>query len=350
MKRTLTLLLTAIMILVIFVGCAQISNDASDTSADPNNATPETNSIDSAESSDEFLLGVSFPFLNDPYFVIMRDTFVREADARGWTLTESDAASDPAKQANAIDNMISAGCDAIVICAVDSEAIVPSIKNCNDAGIPVFTIDVKCSTTENEKVEFHIETNNYQGGQIVGEWLVDYLGGEGKIAIGNYPQIECCRMRYDGFVDALEGSNIEIVAEQRGCSVDEGMKIGEAWAASIAKEIDAVYCTDDNTAYGIMTAFLNNDIEDVVFCAVDGQQMSQQAMIDGKPFGCSGAQRPRLMAELEMEAIDRYLEGGTLPEIVQIPVVNITPENAASIDIPGNTGYPPFSIDWSQYD
>lgn len=73
-------------------------------------------------------------------------------------------------------------------------------------------------------------------------------------------------------------------------------------------------------------------------------------MIDGKPFGCSGAQRPRLMAELEMEAIDRYLEGGTLPEIVQIPVVNITPENAASIDIPGNTGYPPFSIDWSQYD
>lgn len=339
---------TIVWSLPTMTGAEEVTEVVQSEAADNENETGLTGLEKAVKDNQDgtFKLGVAYPFLNDPYFVIMRDTFNREAEARGWEVSESDASSDPSKQANAIDNMIHAGCDVICICAVDSEAIVPSIAACNEAGIPVFTIDVKCSTTENEKVEFHVETNNYQGGQIVGEWALEYLGGQGKIAICDYPQIECCRMRYQGFIDAIEGSDIEIVATQRGCSVDEGMKIGEAWASSIAKNIDLVYATDDNTAYGVMTAFLNNDITDVVVSAVDGQEISQQCMIDGLPFGCSGTQRPRLEAEIEFQAIDRFLESKSLPEIVQIPCICMTPENASSIDIPGNTGYPAFEVDW----
>lgn len=47
------------------------------------------------------------------------------------------ADSDAAKQASQISNMISSNCDVIGLCAVDTTAVLASVQECNNAGIPI---------------------------------------------------------------------------------------------------------------------------------------------------------------------------------------------------------------------
>ena len=56
------------------------------------------------------------------FFIQLVDAAQNEADATGCTLMTNSCDSDSAKQITALENFISAGCDAIIVCAVDSEA------------------------------------------------------------------------------------------------------------------------------------------------------------------------------------------------------------------------------------
>lgn len=337
MKRIILLLLVVILVTGIFVSCAKPSST-------PAKSAESSANQGSTKTKEEVTVALTLPFYNDPFFIEMRDVVESFCKERGWGFAEFDGASDPAKQANGIDNFISSRVTALVICAVDSDAIVASINKANEAGIPVFTVDTPVNGGD---VVCHIGTDNYQAGEVCAEWVVDNITNRPvKVAVGYCPTAESTRQRYKGFKDYLSNNNIEyeIIDEQKGVSVDEGLKMGEAWAASTAKEADVVYATDDNTGYGVMQALVDAGINNVPVTSVDGQSFIAQAMLDGKPYGCSAAQRPGLMGQLILEAVERHLNGQNVPKIAEIPAFAITAENAAEI-IKGE-GYPEFKVDW----
>lgn len=123
-----------------------------------------------------------------------------------------DAGFDQAKQVADIEDLIAQGADAIIVQPVTSTSANASIEKAIAAGIPVV---VHTGRIETEAFTTEIQGGAEHFGKVMGDFLVDKLGGEGRIWVlrglaGHPEDIN----RYNGLLQALEGTNVEIVAEQ----------------------------------------------------------------------------------------------------------------------------------------
>lgn len=125
-----------------------------------------------------------------------------------------DAGLDQKKQVADIEDLIAQGVDAIIVQPVTSTSADASIEKAVAAGIPVVLhtgrIETDAFTTEIQGGAEHF-------GKVMGDWLVDTVGNDGKIwvlrGLAGHPEDT---NRYNGLVQALEGTNVQIIAEDHG--------------------------------------------------------------------------------------------------------------------------------------
>lgn len=65
-----------------------------------------------------------------------------------------------------IENLVTMGCDVILLNPYDSEGVVNAVKNASDNGVAVFTMDVTC-----EGATAFVASNNRE----IGKMLADYV-------------------------------------------------------------------------------------------------------------------------------------------------------------------------------
>ncbi len=125
-----------------------------------------------------------------------------------------DAGFDQKKQVADIEDLIAQGVDAIIVQPVTSTSANASIEKAVKAGIPVVLhtgrIDSDAFTTEIQGGAEHF-------GKVMGDWLVKTVGNDGKIwvlrGLAGHPEDT---NRYNGLKQSLEGTNIQIIAEEHG--------------------------------------------------------------------------------------------------------------------------------------
>lgn len=137
-----------------------------------------------------------------------------------------DAGFDQAKQVADIEDLIAQGVDAIIVQPVTSTSANASIEKAVAAGIPVI---LHTGRIESDAFTTEIQGGAEHFGKVMGEWLVEQVGNEGKIwvlrGLAGHPEDT---NRYAGLMQAMEGTNIQIVAEQNGdWQYDTGKKVCE---------------------------------------------------------------------------------------------------------------------------
>ncbi|MDY8109395.1 substrate-binding domain-containing protein [Fulvimarina sp. 2208YS6-2-32] len=130
------------------------------------------------------------------------------------------------KQVADIEDLIAQGVDAIIVQPVTSTSANASMEKAVDAGIPV--------VLHTGRVETDAYTTEIQGGaehfgKVMGDWLVENVGNDGRIwvlrGLAGHPEDT---NRYHGLQQALEGTNVEIVAEEYGdWQYDRGKSVCE---------------------------------------------------------------------------------------------------------------------------
>lgn len=173
---------------------------------------PELQSLALADSSPAIteqkgVIGYSAMSLKNPFFVVIRDSLTAAGAENGYKVITTDADSDVNKQANQVENFISQSVDAIVLNPTDRLAIGSAIKKANEAGIPVFTCDLQC-VAKGIEIAGHIGTDNFQGGELAGQAMVELLGDEGgEILVLDFKQANSCVLRVDGFKKVIDAHN-----------------------------------------------------------------------------------------------------------------------------------------------
>lgn len=166
--------------------------------------------------------------------------------------------SDLAQQVNLVDQMISAGVQAIVIAPADSRALVPALARAIAADIVVVNIDnqldPKVLADYSLSIPF-IGPSNRQGAKMVGDYALQGLESGSEVAIlegisSAFNSIE----RRSGFEQAVAEADMTVVTLQSG-EWDQ-TKAAQLTSAILSQypELDAILAANDNMALGAASA------------------------------------------------------------------------------------------------
>ena len=289
-------------------------------------ADTSDSSSDGGPSEAKGTIGYSMLELENPFFTVIADNMKAEAAKHGYELLIVNGDRNPKVQADQIDDFIVKGVDAIVLNPCDSKTMGPAIKKANDAGIPVFTNDLKHDGDEGEVV-CHIATDNYEGGKLAGQAMVKAIGaGGGEVAVIHYPSAESCQLRVKGFTEVIEehnatgeGGKIEIVSTLDGGGVEkEGFRAAKDSLES-HPELAAIFAINDPSALGAYAALENaKKTEQVTIIAFDGQLMGKKAILEGKIL-CDPIQFPDQIGKETINMIVQHFSGQEVPKEKLIP-------------------------------
>jgi len=274
-----------------------------------------------AEKEYKGVIGVSVLTFSNPFFKEVAEAIEAEADKHNYRTIIVDPQEDPDRQLQQVRDFITQQVDAIILCPCDCKAVGAAIVEANKAGIPVFTADL-ASLADQGEVVCHVATDNLNGGRLAGKAVIEMLGGSGKVAVLDYNQTESCRLRVNGFKEAIEeAEGIEVVCYWPGGGHE---KISSDAAKAILvsyPELDAFFCVNDPSAMGAYNAIDNaGRIGKVQVVGFDAQVFARRAVRDGKLYA-TVVQYPKKIGKLAADAVHRHLVGHDVEKEVLIPVV-----------------------------
>lgn len=274
--------------------------------------------------AESYTIGFAVSTLENPFFVTMKDAAVAKAAELGVELVVLDAQDSAETQASQVEDFITRGVDLLIINPVDSDAIGTSVMACNEANIPVITVT---RASNAGTVVQHLDIDNKEAGRLDAEQLLKDLDGKGKVAIlegiaGSSSAIE----REEGFVDALKGSEVEVVTSlTANYSREEGATVTEDILQS-NPELDAIYAHNDEMALGAVRAVAAaGRSTEIKIYGIDATDDALVAVENGE-MAATVQQQPDLQIETALENAIKYLGGETLEPLVNIPLKLIVKE------------------------
>lgn len=273
-------------------------------------------SCSSSNSGSKGKIGMTCMDLTNPYFKLIATVMQEEALKYGYEVVALSGEQDAAKQNNQMADFVAQGYEAIFLNPVDSKSAGEGVKRAHAAGVPVFSFDVQVTDEEAKNLIIsHIGSDNYQGGRLAGESMLEITGEVGEIAILTLPQITSCILRVDGFKDYLKENNsqLEIVAELSG----EGTRNqGYSVTTDILQahpDIVAIFAVNDPSALGAYSAVVKAGKEDQIpIIGFDASPAGKQAVYEKKLYD-SPQQFPRKMAVGTVQSFIKYSEGEDIP-------------------------------------
>ena len=272
--------------------------------------------------------------LSNPFFGVIGDHIRAEAEQNGYEVLIVDPDYDVKKQSDQFDDFIAKNVTAIVLVPCDRLSVGPAVQAANKAGIPVFTVDAKCAA-EGVKIEGHVGTDNFQGGELAGKAMIDALGEKGgKVLILDLKRAHSCVLRVEGFKKVINAHNkkatgkIEVVAELDGNGDRTKGYQSTADALQAHSDLDAIFAINDPSALGAYTAVKEAKREDKIkIIGFDGQLDGKQAIKEGKIYG-DPIQHPDKMGKLIVQLIVKYQSGEEIQPETLIPATLYTKAEA----------------------
>ncbi len=304
MKKLITMLMVLVLSISL-VACTSSTNEGEDTTGGNTEAKK---------------VGFVISTQSNPFFVTLKEGAERKAKDLGVELIVLDSQDDPAKEASNVEDLITKKVDLIIINPTDSDAVVNSVLAANDAGIPVITVD---RASNGGEVVCHIASDNVAGGKMAGEFIIEQLGGKGKVVeLEGIAGTSAARERGEGFNAALEGTEIEVVARQTAdFDRAKGLDVMENILQS-QPEIDAVFAHNDEMALGALEAIKASG-RDIIVVGFDATDDAVKAVEAGE-MAATVAQQPGLMGEIAIETAIKVMNGEQVDANIPVELQLVT--------------------------
>jgi ribose transport system substrate-binding protein len=272
-----------------------------------------------SESPAEVTIGVSLLTRTHPFYQDLEAGLREAADSAGYDLLVTAGEFDVARQKDQVHDFIVRKVNAIIICPCDSKSIGTAVKAANDAGIPVFTADIAC-LAEGVKIISHVASDNVAGGQLAAQALASSLGGSGKVAIIDHPEVESVIQRVKGFEEEMaKFPNVEVVAKLSGHGVkDQAFRTAED-ILQAHPDLRGIFGINDDSALGALAAVEKaGKLDRVKIVGFDAVPEAREAIKEGKIYG-DVIQKPNEIGRKTIEAIQTYMSGGEVAPVILIP-------------------------------
>lgn len=327
-KRILSVFAAMFLLTGTITGCSMDSDTSSKDSSSTETASKDT------KSSGDYKVGITFSDLSNPVWAEL----VKEAEAyakeKGISVTYVDAQSDATKQVTQIENFIQGDMDAIIVCAVESNAVADVTKKAQDAGIYVVGYT---QTLENCDAQYLVDPYNtgYACGERAAEWINENYGDEEIVewALMDLPEFPEIIERANGIKAGIEENtkNTKLVATASALTSEEGVKNAETFLQA-HPDIKAICCIGGGGSVGgnegIKSAGIT-DFNSIGLFGIDATENEILNIINGEPQKSSvslggGKAHGRALVDITSD----LLEGKDVEKDQYMPIEVIDSSNA----------------------
>jgi len=278
-------------------------------------------------ASNSYKISVVLKALNSDYWKTVESGAKDAANELGVevSVVGPSAETQVMEQFNMLQDQLIRDIDVLVVAPLRPTTLTPIFEQAKQSGIPVLLIDTDAPWEG--KVTF-IGTGNYEAGRQAGEYMLQKLPDGGNVviirgAMGDLTHDE----RTNGFLDAIEGTDIKVVAIQaanseRGMGMDVMQNLLQAHP-----DIDGVYATNDEMALGALRAIQTAGIEkDIVTIGFDGTPDALKSVRDGG-LTATIKQDSYMIGYYGIEYAVKYLNGEIVEKEVPVPTLVIDKTN-----------------------
>lgn len=339
-KKVLGALLSVAMLASLLTGCggsgetvqteapAEAQTEAAETEQEqaPEEAPAEE------ESAGGGLVGVAMPTKDLQRWNQDGSNMEAQLIEAGYEVDIQYASNDIQTQVSQIENMISNGCQLLVIASIDGDSLGTVLAQAKDAGIPVIAYDRLLMNSD--AVTYYATFDNYMVGTKQGEYIRDNLdldNAEGpfnmEIFTGD-PGDNNARFFYGGAMDVLQPYIDEGKIVVQSGSVEFEKVATANWSTETAQsrmdaviasyyadgtKLDAVLCSNDSTALGVTNALeAAYTGEWPIITGQDCDVANVKNMIAGKQ-SMSIFKDTRTLATQVVQMVDAIMKGSEAP-------------------------------------
>jgi ribose transport system substrate-binding protein len=293
-------------------------------------------------AADKPLVGIAVPEAPTGWVAAVQWTAKNKADELGlnYRLVASASTND---QANQLEELVAMGCKIIVLFPHNDELAVAA-KRVMDAGVTLINFDRTLGST---KPDYYVAGNNYNMGVAGGEYIIEKLGGKGKVVIVYTPNLgNIFEERKQGFMDSIQNQpGIEVIGTYtpENASAEAGLAIMSD-VLTQNPQIDAIYSSDDESSIGMLQAIKEAGRKDIKAITGGGGAQNYFKLFAQYPdiWASSQTYAPYMMNTcVEMAA--GLLEGKTYPKETIVPTSCVDRETyQAYLDANGITPSAPY--------
>jgi ribose transport system substrate-binding protein len=184
MFRRFFSLVLFVAVVVLIAGCSAVTTaSATNKSASGGSAALPAN-CKTAQPT----LGVALPNTVNPYYISMRQSFLENGPKAGFKVNMAIADDSDSTQLSQIDSFIQQGVCAVALNPVDSGPGVADVAALNQAGIPVFVVNIIISAAtlkqQNASIVQYVGPDQVEGGTVMAQALLHDMGTSSNIVAG----------------------------------------------------------------------------------------------------------------------------------------------------------------------
>lgn len=334
-KKFLGVLLSVAMVAALLSGCGskddgKDNGNKTEDNADKDVSDKTDDNIDTDTTGSGGLVGVAMPTKDLQRWNQDGSNMEAQLKAAGYDVDLQFASNDLNTQVSQIENMISNGCEVLVVASIDGDSLGTVMEQAEQADIPVIAYDRLIMNSS--AVTYYATFDNYMVGTKQGEYIRDALdldNADGKTYniefVTGDPGDNNVNFFFGGAMDVLQPyiDDGVLVCPSGQMKKDEVATVN--WATETAQsrfenilssyysdgtQLDAVLASNDSTALGVANALASSYTgEYPILTGQDCDIASVKNMIDGKQ-SMSIFKDTRTLATKVVEMVDSIMKGG----------------------------------------
>ena len=222
----------------------------------------------------QLVVGVSWSNFQEERWKTDEAAIKAELAKRGASYVSADAGGSPEKQLADVDGLIAKGAKALIVLAMDKDAIVPALAKAKQRSIPVIAYD----RLIDQPGVYYITFDNKEVGRMQARAVLAAKPKGNYVMIKGSPTDPNADFLREGqqevLAGAIKGGAIKIVGEEytEGWKPEVAQKNMEQILTRNANKVDAVVASNDGTAGGVVAALSARGISGVPVSGQDGDQ------------------------------------------------------------------------------
>lgn len=286
-------------------------------------------------SDDGFVIGYDSYFVGNTWSAQLEAEFSSAAERDSDEISDviiTQSNNDAQTQISNVQSMIARGVDAIIVTPISPEGIAPVLEQAAAAGIEVI---LSASGADTDAYTSYINVDDGEFGSVGAEWLVEKLGGSGRIiALNGIAGIPTSDLRWAGAEEVFSAApGIDVVATIDGSWDQATAKTAVEDVLAANPDIDGVWSQGGSMTLGAIEAFEAAGVPLVPMTGEDSNGLLKKwsALIEAGDtnFDAIAVAKPTWISASALDAAIAALNGEDVEKDVLLQPEVITADNIA---------------------